>query len=211
MNLVQYDREQGCVYVIGVDEAGRGPIAGPIVAGGVRLDMRVDLDWLEGVDDSKKLTARRRLLLEPVIRERADALWVETISAQEIDRVGIQAANTRSMITCLERLWVPGAVCLVDGFSLKDSPVAHRRLVRGDSTSAAVAAASILAKTHRDRLMQQADERWPQFGFARHSGYPTVAHTAAVRENGLCEMHRRSFRLPGTEERLGEAHLPHTR
>lgn len=201
VELFAYDRALQARYVIGCDEAGRGCVAGPIVAAGVRFDLdRLDaevLQTLRGLGDSKKLTRGARERLAPAIAATADAFAVSARSAAEIDRHGIQPANMGVLADCLERLWVPGAVALIDGFALTGCHVEHRKLVRGDATSAAVAAASVIAKTRRDAMMARAAALWPRWSFERHAGYGTRAHRQAVAEHGLSPLHRRSFRIPG--------------
>jgi ribonuclease HII len=203
-DLIAYDRALGADLVIGCDEAGRGCVAGPIVAAGVRWDLRAlddeTLASLSGLGDSKKLSVAERERLAPAIRACAAEVFVAARSAPWIDEHGIQAANMGVLDDCLGALWRDGAVAIVDGFAVKDSPVAHRRLVRGDSTSAAVAAASVIAKTTRDAMMARAALRFPLWGFDRHAGYGTARHAAAVAKHGLCALHRRSFRVPGLPE-----------
>ncbi len=183
--------EAGIRLLCGVDEAGRGPLAGPVVAAAVVLPPDIGI---EGLDDSKRLTPRRRETLEAVIRERALDLGLGLAEVEEIDRLNILRATFLAMHRAVENLGTAPEFLLVDG---RDFPFDGRRgrsLVRGDSTSAAVAAAGILAKQARDRLMLEAEVRYPGYGFASHKGYGTPRHLAMIRELGRCPLHRRSFR-----------------
>lgn len=194
--LFAHDRALGPV-VAGSDEAGRGALAGPLVAAAVCFDYRLlgadQLERLARLDDSKRLSAQVREELAAEIRLLASAVVVIAISASRIDEQGIQIANIHGLGASLSVCAPDSAVRLVDGFALGDRWPAHRRLVRGDGTSAAIAAASVVAKTERDRLMQAAGAVDPGYGFERHMGYPTAAHRAAIRELGLSPLHRRSF------------------
>ncbi len=181
---------KGAARVAGVDEAGRGPLAGPIVAAAVVWAGPPDLP---AVDDSKKLTAEQReALLAPILETAAD--WgVGIVDAPAIDRMNIQRANYLAMRLALSDLASPPDAVLVDGFRLPDVPVPSERVVRGDSRSWSIAAASIVAKVTRDHLMSMYDERYPLYGFAAHKGYGTAAHLDALRAHGPCPIHRRSF------------------
>jgi ribonuclease HII len=174
----------------GVDEAGRGPLAGPVTAAAVILPP----DWhLPGLDDSKRLDAARRALLETGILEQALAWAVAEASVEEIDRLNILRATFLAMGRAVEQLVPAPDFLLVDG---RDFPFANRRgrsLVHGDGISACVAAASILAKQARDRRMERAALEWPAYGFERHKGYGTAFHLQALRDAGPCPLHRRSF------------------
>jgi ribonuclease HII len=176
--------------IAGVDEAGRGPLAGPVVAAAVIFppgftDPRID--------DSKRLDARRRAALAPVITGAAVGWAVAAASADEIDAINILQAALRAMERALAALPVPPDYVLVDGSSLPALAVPGEALVGGDGRVACIAAASILAKVHRDRVMAEHHERWPAYGFDRHKGYATAAHLAALAEHGPCPIHRRSF------------------
>jgi len=186
-------------HLCGVDEVGRGPLAGSVVAACVVLDLRAKP--IPGVDDSKKLTPEAREELAPVIRERALAWGLGEASVEEIDALNIYHASHLAMRRALEALaaFVPApspALVLVDGNRAVPG-VAHpqRALVGGDALSANIAAASILAKVARDRALVEADTLYPQYGFARHKGYATREHRDALRAHGPCPLHRRSFRL----------------
>jgi ribonuclease HII len=195
--LLRFDRGLGSALVAGADEAGRGALAGPLVTAAVLLDH----DRLRGhactalgeLDDSKQRTKATRERLLDVVLACATRVSVIVIPACEIDRVGLHRSNLRGLARALEGIDAPaGASLLVDGFRL---PLAreHRAIVDGDATSAAIAAASIVAKVTRDRLMRTAHARHPLYGFDGHVGYGTPAHLAAIREHGPCVMHRRSF------------------
>lgn len=199
MGLLDYDLKSGVRWVAGADEAGRGCIAGPLVAAGVLLDLREKAHLarvLSDINDSKQLTAkRRRSLYVPVMQ--AASKWVILIyEPSVIDRDGIHVVNLRGLGESLRR--VSGhldqdVVRISDGFKVKDLDLPHEGMVKGDATSAAVAAASILAKETRDRLMVEHHQTWPQYGFDRHAGYPTKEHKQALDDHGVCLLHRRSY------------------
>ncbi|TAL74064.1 MAG: ribonuclease HII [Rhodanobacter sp.] len=175
----------------GVDEAGRGPLAGPVVVAAVILDPARPID---GLDDSKKLSEKRREALFPLIRARALAHCVVAVEADEIDRLNIFQATMTGMSRALRGLSVAPTMALVDGNRLpKDLPCAGRAIVGGDALEPAISAASILAKVTRDHLLVAMDARFPGYGFAIHKGYPTPAHLAALKRLGPCPQHRRSF------------------
>lgn len=188
--------------VAGVDEAGRGPLAGPVVAAAVILDAELRI---EGLDDSKKLTASRRDALDEVIRERALAFAVAFVDAPEVDRLNILQATLRAMREAVLALAPAPELVLVDGNRLPELPVKARAEVRGDGRFACIAAASVIAKVARDRYMCEADRRYPGYGFARHKGYGTRAHLQALAQLGVTPEHRRSFSpvsaLTGTSRR----------
>ena len=201
-SLFSFDRGQGARYVCGADEAGRACMAGPLVAAAVRFDYeRLDADAvarLADLNDSKKLSSRRRAALLPVVLEVADMAVSVVIPAGQIDRDGLHVSNMRALGRALEAVAVAGSENLVDdlvdGFELKGVGVSPRPVERGDQTSAAIAAASIVAKETRDWLMRRLDVDYPGYGFAVHKGYITPAHEAAVVELGLSPAHRRSVR-----------------
>lgn len=183
----------------GIDEAGRGPLAGPVTAAAVVLPAECGL---AGLADSKQLSARRRAALEPLVLEAAVASGLGWVEAEQIDRLGILQATFLAMKLALEQLAQRPDHLLVDG---RDYPFAGQpgsALVRGDSRSACIAAASILAKEARDRRMREEHERWPDYGFDCHKGYGTAAHLDALRRLGRCPLHRKSFRLPWEKDRL---------
>ena len=176
--------------VCGVDEAGRGPWAGPVSAAAVILDPdRIP----PGLDDSKALTERRREALEPEIKAAAVAWAVGFATVEEIDSLNILKATGLAMRRAVEALEVPPALILVDGSYRFDLPAPVQPVVRGDSLSVSIAAASILAKTARDRVMLDLDRDWPDYGFAAHKGYHAPRHVEALQRLGPCPAHRRSF------------------
>ncbi len=182
------------IWICGVDEAGRGPLVGSVVAGAVVLDPE---NPIEGLKDSKKLTAARREFLYEQIMVKAKAWGVGEASPTEIDNINILQATMLAMRRAIEDLasrlgtWPDKA--LIDGNRCPDLPIAAEAIIKGDTKEPAISAASIVAKVTRDRQMQLLHERHPQYGFAQHMGYPTEAHFAALKEFGVCEEHRRSF------------------
>jgi ribonuclease HII len=195
--LLRFDRGLGVRYVAGADEAGRGPLAGPLVVAGGGLDcvcLRGDgVRPLARVNDSKQVDAETREELYRAVLSCAERVSVRVFPAHVIDRDGLHKCNLRGL---RETLWAcqPADVYLVDGFKLGPLAPPHRAVVDGDTKSAAIAAASIVAKVTRDRYMRAADAMYPGYGFASHVGYITQSHTREVRERGPCEIHRRSWR-----------------
>jgi ribonuclease HII len=177
-------------FVCGIDEAGRGPLAGPVLAAAVTLDPE---NPIAGLNDSKQLSARRRAHLAERIRERSLAWAVAEASAAEIDALNILEAALLAMRRAVEALSIPPVAAVVDGNRCPRLAIPVTAVVKGDGKIAAIAAASILAKTARDALMQTLHEHYPQYGFERHMGYPTAAHLAALREHGPCPAHRKRF------------------
>jgi len=180
----------GLTRVAGVDEAGRGPLAGPVVAAAVVIapDRRV-----RGLADSKVLSPERREELYALIQHRAVAVGVGIVDHLTIDRVNILEATRLAMGQALAALAVVPELIITDFVSLRACPCPQRNLVDGDARCATVAAASIVAKVTRDRLMRELDTEFPAYGFARHKGYATAEHIAAIDRHGLCPLHRRSF------------------
>lgn len=179
------------ILIAGVDEAGRGPLAGPVVVAAVILDPTRPIDCL---NDSKKLSKATRDRLAPVIRAQALGFRIELVSRAEIDLHNILQATLRGMARALSAMLPAPELALIDGNKLpRGLPCAARAIVQGDALEPAISAASILAKVERDRLMVAMDERFPGYGFARHKGYPTVDHLAALTRLGPCDEHRRSF------------------
>ena len=176
--------------VAGVDEAGRGPLAGPVVVAAVILDPDRPL---EGLDDSKKLGADRREALAPLIRERSLAWCVAEVSAADIDRLNILQATLLGMRQSVEGLGLSPTLALVDGNRTPDLPCEARAIVGGDGLEPAISAASILAKVARDQIMQTLHRRYPRYGFDRNKGYPTPEHLRKLARHGPCAAHRRSF------------------
>ena len=180
----------GYKLVCGIDEAGRGPLAGPVCAAAVILppDCRI-----EGLNDSKKLTDKRRRELYDVIVENAVAYGIAFASHQEIDEINILQATFLAMERAIQKLSPQPELALIDGNRTKDFGLPVRTIVKGDSLSASIAAASILAKVTRDRLMEEYDAQYPQYGFAVHKGYGTKRHYEALREFGPSPIHRKTF------------------
>ena len=188
-------RQLGLVWdapglVAGVDEAGRGPLAGPVVAAAVILD---DLQPIAGLGDSKTIGERRRERLFDEIRAKALACCIAEASVEEIDRLNILHATMLAMKRAVEGLRLPPTRVLVDGNRLPVLKVPGEAIVKGDALVPAISAASILAKVHRDRLCLALHAAHPQYGFATHKGYPTADHLAALRAHGACVAHRRSY------------------
>jgi ribonuclease HII len=196
--LFAFDRGLQSRLVAGADEAGRGCLAGPLVAAAVLIDYErlshADRRALSGLHDSKQMTEERRLEMYPSVLRAAERVSVVVRSAAGIDRRGLHVTNIEALSIALERLRPEAeAICLVDGFSLPRCPVPHRAVIQGDGTSAAIAAASVLAKVTRDRYMREAALEHPGWGFEEHVGYSTPEHRAAIEERGISPLHRRSF------------------
>lgn len=182
--------EEGFAPVCGVDEAGRGPLAGPVCAAAVILPRGL---VIPGLNDSKKLTERRREALYDVITAQALAYGVAFASEREIDELNILQATYLAMNRAIAAMGTAPALALIDGNRNGGIAVPSRCVVGGDGKCAAIAAASVLAKVTRDRYMLELDARYPGYGFAKHKGYGTAAHYAALREKGPSEVHRRTF------------------
>jgi ribonuclease HII len=196
--LFAFDRGLQCRFVAGADEAGRGCLAGPLVAAAVLIDYErltvSDRRALSGLHDSKQMTEDRRLEMYPCVLRAAERVSVVVRSAAGIDRRGLHVTNIEALSLALERLAPdPEAICLVDGFRLPRCAVAHRPVVQGDATSAAIAAASVIAKVTRDRYMRDVAAQHPGWGFDEHVGYSTPEHRQAIEEIGISPLHRRSF------------------
>ena len=184
-------RARGFLFVAGVDEAGRGPLAGPVVAAAVILP---DDCAIEGLNDSKKLTAKKREHFHAMLTVRADIHWgIGQADVAEIDRLNILRATHLAMARAVAALPRKPDHALVDGLPVRGLPVPHTALVAGDTLSLSIAAASIIAKVTRDRLMIALDAQYPQYGFARHKGYGVREHLEALRSHGPSPVHRRSF------------------
>ena len=185
--------DRGVERIAGIDEAGRGPLAGPVVAAAVVFQKNV---FIEGVRDSKTVPPREREILHDLILRCAAAVGVGVIDEKTIDRINILQATYQAMRTAVQSLSPQPQHLLVDGRTLPGTSLPQTGIIRGDLKSFSVAAASIVAKVTRDRIMADYDLRYPQYGFSRHKGYGTRAHVAAILEFGYCDLHRRSFRLP---------------
>lgn len=182
--------EQGLRLICGVDEAGRGPLAGPVCAAAVILPMGCELP---GLNDSKKLTEKQRERLFPLIQERAIAYGVAFASVAEIEEMNILSAALLAMNRAIEQLAPAPDMALIDGNTTRDIKIPAQSVVGGDGKCACIAAASVLAKVTRDRLMTELAAQYPQYGFEKHKGYGTRAHYAALDEYGPCPAHRMSF------------------
>lgn len=188
--------DEGYTAVCGVDEAGRGPLCGPVVAAACILPPDADLP---GLNDSKKLSPRRREQLFDLIRERAVAYCVAEASVEEINDLNILEADLLAMRRAIAGLHTPDGqpvradFALIDGNIARDFPIPARAVIKGDATSLSIAAASVLAKVTRDRLCIELDAQYPQYGIAKHKGYGTAAHMAALRQYGASPIHRRKF------------------
>ena len=181
---------QGYNVICGVDEAGRGPLAGPVCAAAVILPANLEIP---GLDDSKKLTDKRRRELMPIIKQNAIAYGIAFADEKEIDEINILQATYLAMERAIAQMQVKPELCLIDGNRSKDFGIPVQTVVHGDSLSASIAAASILAKVTRDDYMLQLAEKYPQYSFEVHKGYGTKAHYAALSECGPCDAHRMTF------------------
>ncbi|MDO4752191.1 MAG: ribonuclease HII [Akkermansia sp.] len=181
----------GCKCVCGIDEAGRGPLAGPVVTAAVVLPQGYELP---GLNDSKKLTAKRReSLYEQLMADERVLKCVAEATVAEIDEYNILRATHMAMARAAQGLPVVPDMCLIDGLAVPNFPLPSQNMVKGDARCLSIAAASVLAKVTRDRYMVQLAERFPQYGFERHAGYGTKAHLQAIQQYGITEHHRRSF------------------
>src|SRR5881396_366403 len=195
--LLQFDRKLGARFVAGADEAGRGPLAGPLLVAGVLLDYARLRDHrvrpLARLNDSKQCSGLEREELFRAVVGCAERIVVRAVSSAAIDREGLHRSNLAGLRAVLAELTPPAEACLVDGFRLGPRAPEHTAIVDGDEKSAAIAAASIVAKVTRDRMMRRLDSLYPAYGFRSHVGYITPGHSAVVREIGPSEIHRRSF------------------
>ncbi len=195
MDELTYEREyfkEGYRLVAGVDEVGRGPLAGPVVAAAVILPLEEEKRIL-GIDDSKKLSPKKREALAEMIKERAVAYAIEETSEEIIDSVNILQATRLTMKRAIEKLSPRPDFVLTDGNMTLDIDFPQKSIVKGDALVASIGAASILAKTYRDALMKKYAEEFPYYGFERNVGYGTAEHIAAIRERGICTIHRKTF------------------
>jgi ribonuclease HII len=195
--LLRFDRRLGARFVAGADEAGRGSLAGPLVVAGVLFDYETlrghRVRPLALLNDSKLVEPDERERLYYAVLGAATRIAVRVISSTEIDRAGLHRSNLWGLRVVLAELHRPAGACLVDGFRLGPLAPPHRAVVDGDTKSAAIAAASVIAKVTRDRLMRRLDAVYPRYGFSSHVGYITPEHTRAVLAHGPCPQHRRSF------------------
>ena len=178
-------------YICGIDEAGRGPLAGPVVVASVIMPRD---SMIEGVNDSKKVSEKKREKLYELIIEEAISYSVGIVDQNEIDRINILNATKAGLTEAVRTLKVKPELILVDALTNIDTcGVPYQSIIKGDAKSYSIAAASIIAKVTRDRIMREWDKVYPQYGFERHKGYGTAAHISAIKENGLCPLHRLSF------------------
>jgi len=191
--LAHYERQArvlGYTRIAGVDEVGRGPLAGPALVAAVILPPEADLP---GIDDSKKLSPTQRLRLCHLIRCQAEAIGIGAASPKVIDRINIYQATLKAMYQAIARLDPPPDYLLIDALKLPRLNLPQQSIIKGDALSISIAAASIIAKVMRDQLMERLDKSYPQYGFAQHKGYGTLAHRQALAQYGPCPLHRSSF------------------
>lgn len=184
------DTYDACAYICGIDEAGRGPLAGPVVAAAAVLPKDCQIFYL---NDSKKLSEKKRDLLFDEIKEKAVAYGIGIVSPQVIDEINILQATYEAMRQAISHLNVIPEILLNDAVTIPGVDIMQVPIVKGDAKSVSIAAASILAKVTRDRMMAEYDQIYPEYGFAKHKGYGTAAHIAALKEYGPCPIHRRTF------------------
>ncbi|WP_226675439.1 ribonuclease HII [Mesobacillus jeotgali] len=192
VNMTSFERKyrsEGFEYIAGIDEAGRGPLAGPVVAGAVILPENF---YLPGLNDSKKLTESKRDEYFEVIMSEALAVGVGLINAAEIDEINILQASKKAMLSAVNQLGITPDFLLIDAVKL-DTPYPFEALIKGDSRSISIAAASIIAKVTRDRLMKELSIEFPQYGFGANMGYGTAEHLRAIKEHGVTDHHRKTF------------------
>ena len=191
---LQYENEayqKGYHYIIGLDEAGRGPMAGPLVVGGVIFPKGF---YDERINDSKKLTEKKREALYDLIVEKALAYDIEVISVEEVDKLNVYEASRTGMRRIIERIGVKPDFALTDAMPLGDDAIDHLSIIKGDAKSMSIGGASILAKVTRDRIMKEYAKIYPEYGFEKHKGYVTKANKEALAKYGICPIHRRSFK-----------------
>lgn len=195
MDLLTYEREyfaQGYVAVAGVDEVGRGPLAGPVVCAAVIMPLEEERR-IVGIDDSKKLSPKKRKELAEIIKNTARALSIAEVDERTIDEINILQATRLCMKRAVEGLSVPADFVLTDGNMTLDIAVPQRSIVKGDARVYSIGAASIVAKVYRDELMAKFSEEFPEYGFEKNAGYGTKQHIRAIGEVGICRIHRRTF------------------
>lgn len=196
-------RAQGFLRIAGIDEAGRGPLAGPVVAACVILPDHPH--GLHDVTDSKKVTPKKREELFPLIQEHALSIGVGIVDAPVIDQINILQATFLAMHQAFKNCAAAPDFCLIDGNQRPSWALAAETIVKGDSRSLSIAAASIIAKVTRDRLMDEYDRQYPQWQFAKHKGYGTALHMSAIQTHGICGIHRRTF-MPISQMDLSFSH-----
>lgn len=194
MNLYSFETEllqKGHTFIAGCDEVGRGPLAGPVVAAAVILNPDIKID---GLDDSKKLSEKKRDALDIEIRKKALAYKIIYIYPKEIDKINIYQASKKAMIEAIKGLEIEPSFILSDAMPLNELGIPFESIIKGDSKSATIAAASIIAKVERDKYMVKMSERYPNYGFEKHKGYPTKIHIEALKKYGVLEIHRRTYK-----------------
>ncbi len=186
-----YEKDKNIQYICGIDEAGRGPLAGPVVVAAVIMPKE---SMIEGVNDSKKISEKKREVLYEQIREEAICYGIGIIEQETIDEINILNATKEGLTNAIKDLEIKPNLILVDALThINTLGIPYESIIKGDAKSYSIAAASILAKVTRDRIMRQWDEIYPQYGFEKHKGYGTKAHIDAIKENGICPIHRKSF------------------
>ena len=188
----QAAQAQGYRYIAGVDEVGRGPLAGPVVCAAVIMPLD-EASLVVGVDDSKKLSEKKREMLAEEIKKRALAYTIIEVSEEEIDKINILEATKLGMKKAIESLSIQPEIVLTDGNMTIDIAHKQQSVIHGDALSYSIGAASIIAKVYRDHLMDDFAKIYPQYGFEKNKGYGTAAHIQAIKEQGLCPIHRRTF------------------
>lgn len=186
--------KQGLIHIAGLDEAGRGPLAGPVVAAAVVFPPHT---YIEGVNDSKKLSPKKRDELALKISKTAICVNTGIVHEREIDQINILQATYQAMRQAIKRLKVQPQHLLVDGYAIPNMQIAQTAIPQGDSQVFSIAAASIIAKVTRDQMMYEYDAMFPEYGFAKHKGYPTRQHVEAIAQFGPCPIHRESFKVKG--------------
>lgn len=192
---IEFERQahaEGFRFIAGVDEVGRGCLAGSVVAAACILDP--DKPLPEFLNDSKKITAKKRRIIAEELKQNVLSYSIAEISAEEIDRINILEATKKAMCAAIEKLSPNADFLLIDALELKNLNIPQKAIIKGDAISASIAAASILAKTYRDDQMLELDRFYPEYGFKNHVGYGTKQHFEALRKHGACPIHRKSFR-----------------
>ncbi|MDE6598219.1 MAG: ribonuclease HII [Clostridia bacterium] len=193
MDKLEYERQlinEGCKYICGVDEVGRGPLAGPVVCAAVIMPLE---NLIEGIDDSKKLSAKKRERLSELILNTAISYSICRVEAETIDEINILEATKLCMKNAIESLKITPDFVLTDGNMTLDISIPQKSIIKGDSNSYSIGAASIIAKVYRDALMDGYDKEYPKYAFVKNKGYGTAEHIRAIQEYGLTALHRRSF------------------
>lgn len=194
-NNLDFERKfiaQGKAFIAGMDEAGRGPLAGPVVAACVVMPLRKE-QLIFDIDDSKVLSEKKREKLFDIITNAALEYTISEIDNQKIDQINILQATKSCMINCLNKLTLKSDIVLVDAVKLENAPFCTLPIIHGDKLSYSIAAASILAKVYRDRLMREYDAKYPEYGFGKNKGYGTSMHIEALKKFGPCPLHRKTF------------------